>query len=59
MRRRRTNRKRILQCPQCGSTNVVLSAGMITGQMYHCLKCDYMGALIFEVDVDEKGEPLP
>jgi predicted RNA-binding Zn-ribbon protein involved in translation (DUF1610 family) len=59
MRRRRTTRKRILLCPQCGSSRIVLSAGMITGQVYHCLQCHYMGSLVFETDVEPEEAPLP
>ncbi len=58
-RRRTTPRKRILRCPTCGSTRVVLNAGAITGQVYHCLDCQYLGSLILEVDVDAEGTPLP
>jgi transposase-like protein len=61
MARRPTRHKpihRILRCPSCGSTNIQLSAGMITGQVYHCLDCHYMGALVFETDVTEDGAPL-
>jgi predicted RNA-binding Zn-ribbon protein involved in translation (DUF1610 family) len=59
MRRRRTKRKRILLCPQCGSSRIILSAGMITGQVYHCLHCHYIGSLIFETDVAPEDAPLP
>jgi predicted RNA-binding Zn-ribbon protein involved in translation (DUF1610 family) len=59
MRRRPTHRNRILRCPTCGSTRIVLSAGMITGQVYHCLDCNYMGSLVFESDVADDGTPLP
>jgi hypothetical protein len=30
---------------------------MITGIVYHCKKCDYVGALILEQDVDEDDYP--
>jgi|GEM_PF-2100397 len=26
-------------------------AGSIVGQVYHCKKCDYVGSLIFETEV--------
>jgi len=61
MARRPTRRKpltRILRCPQCGSTNLEMSAGMITGQVYHCRDCQYVGSLVFEQDVREDGTPL-
>jgi hypothetical protein len=56
--RRTTPRKRILRCPTCGSTRIILSAAMITGQVYHCLACDYLGSLVLEVEVAEDGTPL-
>jgi hypothetical protein len=28
----------------------VFEAGLITGQVYHCLNCDYVGSLVLEVD---------
>jgi hypothetical protein len=55
----RNPRRRILRCPMCGSTRVQLSAGLITGQVYHCLACQYVGSLILEVDVAADGTPLP
>jgi transposase-like protein len=59
MRRRRpTHRNRILQCPTCGSTRLVVVAGSITGQVYHCLACNYQGSLVFETDVADDGTPL-
>jgi len=56
--RRATPRKRILRCPSCGSTQIELTAGMITGQVYHCRACDYVGSLVLEVDVAPDGTPL-
>ena len=43
----------------CGSTRIVLNAGAITGQVYHCLDCHYLGSLVLEVEVAEDGSPLP
>jgi DNA-directed RNA polymerase subunit RPC12/RpoP len=57
--RRRPHRKRILRCPTCGSVRIVLSAGSITGQVYHCLDCQYIGSLVFESDVTDDGTPIP
>lgn len=37
-------------CPVCGSSELYLEAGGYTGKLYHCKKCDYMGALIVEAD---------
>jgi transposase-like protein len=56
---RRSRGHRILRCPTCGSTRVALTAGSITGQVYHCLDCHYVGSLIFETDVADDGTPLP
>jgi predicted RNA-binding Zn-ribbon protein involved in translation (DUF1610 family) len=37
-------------CPVCGSSELYLEAGGYTGKIYHCKKCDYVGALIIEAD---------
>ena len=34
-------------CPKCKSKEIVLDAGIITGQ-YYCKKCGYCGSLIIE-----------
>jgi hypothetical protein len=34
----------------CQSTQLQFAAGLITGQVYHCLKCDYVGSLVLEID---------
>jgi hypothetical protein len=50
----------LLLCPHCGSDRVYYEAGMITGEVYHCYECDYVGSLIIEREVDEeqlKEEP--
>jgi len=52
MRRRPRKGRRVLVCPQCGSGRIVQEAGSITGAVYHCLACQYVGALVLEVDVD-------
>lgn len=57
--RRKTHVNRILRCPNCGSVRVELAAGQILGQLYHCRDCEYVGALILEVDVADDGSPLP
>ncbi|MEM3852411.1 MAG: hypothetical protein QXP70_05365 [Methanomassiliicoccales archaeon] len=46
-------RRRIQQCPVCGSTELYYEAGLITGQKYHCSKCDYIGPLVFERDIED------
>lgn len=54
----RAERKSVLLCPQCRSSHVIYEAGLITGQVYHCLDCDYVGAFIIEVDEpDPEGAP--
>ena len=45
---------RVLQCPQCGSTDLYYEAGMVTGHKYHCKKCDYIGAFVIERDLPEE-----
>ncbi len=47
-------RRRVKQCPTCGSTDLYYEAGLITGQKYHCKKCSYIGPLVFEKEVVEK-----
>lgn len=51
MVRRRPRGKAVLRCPQCGSDRVEYTAGMITGQVYHCRACDYVGSLVLETDL--------
>ncbi|MGI0054855.1 MAG: hypothetical protein ACREB9_06730 [Thermoplasmata archaeon] len=48
-----------LLCPQCRSAKIVFEAGLITGQVYHCQNCDYVGSLILEIDTPKPGDPLP
>jgi transcription elongation factor Elf1 len=55
---RRRPRRRILRCPSCGSTQIGVIAGMITGQVYYCRNCNYQGALVFEEDVPDEPKPL-
>jgi transposase-like protein len=52
--RRRNRGKVIRRCPQCGSTRLVFEGGLILGQIYHCLDCDYVGSLVVEEE-----EPAP
>jgi len=58
MRRRARKGRSIKVCPQCGSSRIVQEAGSITGAVYHCLACQYIGALVLEVDVADDGTPL-
>jgi len=53
MGHRRPRGKSILLCPQCGSERIVLDAALITGQRYHCLACDYLGAFVVERDLKD------
>lgn len=46
----------VLTCPNCGSSDLYYEAGMITGQLYHCKRCDYIGPFVIERDV-EQPEP--
>jgi transposase-like protein len=46
--RRRTRGKVVRRCPQCRSTRLVFEGGLILGQLYHCLDCDYVGPLVIE-----------
>lgn len=51
--RRRPRGPAVLLCPQCGSDRIVLDAGLITGQRYHCLACNYIGAFVVERDLKD------
>ncbi|MGD1060734.1 MAG: hypothetical protein ABR879_04685 [Methanomassiliicoccales archaeon] len=44
----------ILLCPQCSSTKIIAELGGMTGEMYHCLKCNYLGPVIIERDLTEE-----
>jgi transposase-like protein len=57
MRHRPKRGKRVLLCPKCNSPEIVLVAGMIMGQVYHCPKCDYVGSLVFEQELADDGTP--
>ncbi|HYK93635.1 MAG TPA: hypothetical protein VEY07_06300 [Thermoplasmata archaeon] len=56
-RRRTTRSRRILRCPHCHSDRVILEGALITGQVYRCLACDYVGSLVLEMD--EPLDPPP
>ena len=57
MVRRRPRGRSVQVCPQCGSAKLVYNSALIGGQVYHCLKCDYIGSLVFERDLPEGDEP--
>ncbi|MDD1770382.1 MAG: hypothetical protein LUO79_04775 [Methanomassiliicoccales archaeon] len=44
----------ILLCPQCSSTKIISELGGLTGEMYHCLNCNYLGPVIIERDLTEE-----
>jgi len=54
LKRRRTRGKIVRRCPHCRSTRLVFEGGLILGQLFHCLDCDYVGPLILEEE-----EPVP
>ncbi len=47
-------RKRIIvqECPDCGSNELYYEGGFISGHVYHCKKCDYVGSFVIEREVD-------
>ncbi len=45
----------MLCCPRCGSTEIFLETGGFTGNIYRCKKCGYRGALVLEIEKDEKA----
>ena len=59
MRRHPVERRSVLVCPQCRSTHVVYEAGLIIGQVYHCLDCNYVGSFIIEEDAPDPGTLPP
>ncbi|MFW3145202.1 MAG: hypothetical protein ACMUIE_00135 [Thermoplasmatota archaeon] len=42
------------QCPECGGTELYYESGFITGYVYHCKRCDYIGSFVIEKEVDFK-----
>lgn len=46
--------RKILTCPHCGSSDLYYENAMITGIVYHCKRCDYIGPLVLEQDIDEE-----
>jgi uncharacterized protein (DUF983 family) len=38
-------------CPECGSTDMYYEAGLITGYVYHCKRCDYTGSFVVEKEL--------
>jgi hypothetical protein len=60
----------LLQCPQCKSPHIFYDLGGMTGRVYHCHDCDYIGPVVIELELTEeevraleeeraaKGEPV-
>ncbi len=60
----------LLQCPQCKSPHIFYDLGGMTGRVYHCHDCDYIGPVVIELELTEeevraleeeraaKGEPI-
>jgi regulator of RNase E activity RraA len=44
----------ITLCPQCNSSNVFYEMGGITGAIYHCRECDYIGPVIIERELTDE-----
>lgn len=44
----------VQQCPQCKSTNVFYDLGGLTGRVYRCHDCDYIGPVIIETELNEQ-----
>ncbi len=50
------SRRRMLTCPECGSTRLVYEAGYMIGQVYFCQDCQYRGSFVIEFDPMEMSE---
>ena len=46
----------VQQCPQCGSDDLYFESGFITGYVYHCRNCDYVGSFVIEKEVNFSGD---
>lgn len=44
----------LLQCPQCKSPNIFYDLGGMTGRVYHCHDCDYIGPVVIELELTEE-----
>ena len=42
----------MLCCPRCRSLSIYVETGGFTGNIYHCKKCGYRGALVLEIEED-------
>jgi hypothetical protein len=43
-----------LQCPQCKSPHIFYDLGGMTGRVYHCHDCDYIGPVVIELELTEE-----
>ena len=43
---------RTFVCPNCGGKELYYESGYITGQVYHCKDCDYVGSFVIEKEVE-------
>lgn len=48
----------IQQCPECGSNELYYESGFLTGYVYHCKECDYIGSFIIEKELDFKDPTI-
>ncbi len=39
-------------CPECGYDELYYEGGLMTGHVYHCKRCDYVGSFIIEKELD-------
>jgi hypothetical protein len=46
----------MLCCPRCRSLSIYVETGGYTGNIYHCKKCGYRGALVLEIEEAKGGE---
>ncbi|MDD1652534.1 MAG: hypothetical protein LUO86_05830 [Methanomicrobiales archaeon] len=45
----------MLCCPSCGSEEIYVETGGVTGNIYRCKRCGYRGPLVLEVDEEIPG----
>jgi predicted RNA-binding Zn-ribbon protein involved in translation (DUF1610 family) len=43
-------------CPECGNDELYYEGGFMTGHVYHCKRCDYVGSFILEKELDLKED---
>ena len=44
---------KLKRCPKCHSSKWEMHLGFLTGN-YRCTKCDYIGPILEEIDLDKK-----